>query len=278
MYLIPLLVLTSCSYFEKEENTDAIARIGEAFLTRTEAQSALPEEYTPADSALIVQKFIDEWATDQMLMKNARQNISEEKQRSLNLLIDRYKTELYSQAYLQELIKHNLDTIVSKDAIIEYFQVRKEEFVLNEDLVKFRYLFLDKNYAQLDEIKSMFEDGGTKNLKILDSLSLGFRSFSLDDTIWVKKSILLDRILPITPANEDQYIIPGKSWELEDSLGVYLVRFKDVLRRGEQAPLSYVNPTIKQILRNQRKLAYIKKIEKDLLNDAIESNRLKINP
>jgi hypothetical protein len=50
------------------------------------------------------------------------------------------------------------------------------------------------------------------------------------------------------------------------------------LRRGEQAPLSYVNPTIIQILRNQRKLAYIKKIEKDLLNDAIESNRFKINP
>jgi hypothetical protein len=137
---------------------------------------------------------------------------------------------------------------------------------------------LDKTYSRRGEIQKLFQSGDRKSLKTLDSLALGFRSYSLNDSIWVKKNILLDRILPMTAANEDQYIIPGKSWELEDSLGVYLVRFKDVMRRGERAPLSYVNPTIKQILRNQRKLAYIKKIEKDLLNDAIESNRFKINP
>ncbi|BAO54141.1 hypothetical protein [Nonlabens marinus] len=278
IYLLILGLLVSCSFFEKEVQVDAVAQIGDVYLTRAEIQSILPVEYTENDSILIVQKFIDEWATDQMLMANARQNISEEKQQNLDVLIQRYKTELYAQAYLQELIKQNLDTSVSKEAIQDYFKARKEEFVLNEDLVKFRYLWVDKTYSELDKVTNWFEKGDRKSLKILDSLSLGFRSYSLNDSIWVKKSILLDRILPITAANENEYIIPGRSWELEDSLGVYLVRFKDVLRRGEQAPLSYVNPTIKQILRNQRKLAYIKKIEKDLLNEAIESNRLKINP
>ncbi len=272
-----MAVTSSCSYFEKEEQPDAVASLGDAFLTKTEIESLLPADYTPSDSALIIQKYIDEWATDQMLMKNARQNISEDKQRSLDLLIDRYKTELYTQAYLQELIKQNLDTTVTVDAIKNYFQQRKEEFVLNEDLVKFRYVTFDKTYSQDDEVRKLFASGSRKDLRELDSLSLGFRGYSINDSIWLKKSQLLDRILPITAANEDRYIIPGKSWELEDSLGVYLVRFKAVLRRGEQAPLSYVNPTIRQILRNQRKLEYIKKIEKDLLNEAIESNKLKIN-
>ncbi len=278
VYIAILGLLVSCSFFEKEVQVDAVAQVGDAYLTRAELQSILPEEYTENDSILIVQKFIDEWAIDQMLMANARQNISEEKQQNLDVLIQRYKTELYAQAYLQDLIKQSLDTNIPKEAIQDYFKARKEEFVLNEDLVKFRYLMLDKTYSELDKVTGLFQKGDRKSLKILDSLSLGFRSYSLNDSIWVKKSILLDRILPITAANENEYIIPGRTWELEDSLGVYLVRFKDVLRRGEQAPLSYVNPTIKQILRNQRKLAYIKKIEKDLLNEAIESNRLKINP
>jgi hypothetical protein len=277
-YILPLLILSSCSYFDKEVEPGAVLQIGDAYLTRLELQSILPTEYTANDSLLIVQKYMDEWVTDQMLMTNARQNISEEKQRTLDLLIERYKTELYSQVYLQELIQQNLDTNISKEAIKNYFQKRKEEFVLNEDLVKFRYILLDKTYSQRSEIQKLFQNGDRKSLKILDSLALGFRSYSLNDSIWVTKNILLDRILPLTASNEDQYVIPGKSWELADSLGVYLVRFKDVLRRGEQAPLSYVNPTIIQILRNQRKLAYIKKIEKDLLNDAIESNRFKINP
>lgn len=280
-YLIPLLIVlmtTSCSYFEQEVRPDAVAQIGDSFLTRQEIKDLLPTDYTLNDSILIVQQFIDEWTTDQMLMNNALQNISDQKQASLDLLIKGYKTELYSQAYLQELIKQNLDTIIPNSQIQDYFKQHKEEFILNEDLVKFRYILLDQTYSQMENVNNMFQKGDRSSLKTLDSLSLGYRNYSLNDSIWIKKSILLDRISPITAANEFQYIIPGRSWKLEDSLGVYLVRFKDVLRRGEPAPISYINPTIRQILRNQRKLAYIKQIKKDLLNDAIESNRLKINP
>lgn len=278
MLLLTVLMTTSCSYFEQEVQPDAVAQIGDSFLTRQEIKDLLPADYTLNDSILIVQQFIDEWTTDQMLMKNALQNISEEKQASLDLLIKGYKTELYSQAYLQELIKQNLDTIIPNLQIQEYFKQHKEEFILNEDLVKFRYILLDQTYSQLENVNNLFQKGDRGSLKTLDSLSLGYRNYSLNDSIWIKKSILLDRITPITAANEFQYIIPGRSWKLEDSLGVYLVRFEDILRRGEPAPISYINPTIKQILRNQRKLAYIKQIKKDLLNDAIESNRLKINP
>ncbi|WP_231717779.1 hypothetical protein [Nonlabens sp. YIK11] len=272
------LTIISCSYFEKEQEVDAIAQIGDSYLLRSEIQNILPADYTSNDSVLIVQKYIDDWTTDQMLMKNALQNISEEKQDDLDLLISRYKTELYTQAYLQELIKQNLDTTVPTSETKDYFQQHRDEFILNEDLVKFRYLLVDQTYSELEKVNQLFQGGSTKNLKELEDMSLGFRNYSFNDSIWIKKSILLERLTPITAANEAQYLIPGRTWKLEDSLGVYLLHIKDILRRGEQAPLSYVNPTIKQILRNQRKLAYIKKIEKDLLNDAIQSNRLKINP
>jgi hypothetical protein len=270
--------LVSCSYFKQEEQPDAVATLGNAYLTSSEIASILPDGYTSADSTLIVQSYIDNWATAQMLMRNARQNISEELQEELDMLIDRYKTELYTQAYLQELVKTSLDTNISNAAINEYFQERKEEFMLNEDLVKFKYIQLDKSYSQMDYVQTLFQRADLESLKKLDSLSLGYRSYSLNDSIWVKKSTLLERINAITASNENQYVKPGRYWKLDDSLGVYLVRFKDVLRRGQQAPLSYVQPTIKQILRNQRKLAFIKSLEKELLNDAIENNRLKINP
>ncbi len=273
-----LASLTSCSYFQKEQPIDAVAQLGDHYLSRAEIAGLLPPDYSAADSALIVQKFIDTWVTNRMLMDNALQNIDGDKQASLNVLIDRYKTELYSQAYLQELIKQNLDTIIPHGEIQNYFDDHREEFILNEDLIKFRYIQVDPTYSQLDKVSKWFEKGGKKSLQQLDSLSLSYRSSLLNDSIWVKKNIVLERLSPINASNAAQYVIPGRSWRLEDSLGVYLVRFKDVLRRGEPAPISYVNPTIKQILRNQRKLEYIKKIEKDLLNDAVQSNRLKINP
>ncbi|AZQ45249.1 peptidyl-prolyl cis-trans isomerase [Nonlabens ponticola] len=272
------MTIVSCEFFTNQEQPDAVAQLGDAYLTRAEILSILPADYTTADSVLIVQKYIDDWTTDQMLLRNARKNITQDKQDDLQLLIKKYQMELYTQAYLQELVKANLDTTFSKSTIEQYFQERKEEFKLNEELVKFRYISLDASYPDVEEIYKLFKRNDLKSVKALDSLSLGYRNYSLNDDVWVNRGTVLERISPITAANAADYLKPGSNWKLEDSLGVYLVHVKDVLKRGEQAPLSYVQPTIKQILRNQRKLTYIKNLEKELLDDAIQNKRLKVNP
>ena len=64
--------------------------------------------------------------------------------------------------------------------------------------------------------------------------------------------------------------------QLEDSLGVYLVFVEDVKLRNEQAPLEYSLPNIKQILLNKRKLELIKKLEKDITQDAIKNEQFEI--
>ena len=45
---------------------------------------------------------------------------------------------------------------------------------------------------------------------------------------------------------------------------------KEVLKRNDIAPMSYITPTIKQIILQKRKLELLRKIEVDLLNDAIK--------
>ncbi len=41
-------------------------------------------------------------------------------------------------------------------------------------------------------------------------------------------------------------------------------------------PLSYIKPTIEQIILNKRKLELIKKLEKDITKDAIKNNDFEI--
>lgn len=64
--------------------------------------------------------------------------------------------------------------------------------------------------------------------------------------------------------------------QLEDSLGVYLISVENVKLRSEQAPLEYALPGIKQILLNKRKLELIKKLEKDITQDAIRNDKFEI--
>jgi hypothetical protein len=84
---------------------------------------------------------------------------------------------------------------------------------------------------------------------------------------------LFETIPFIDPTNERNYLIAGRNWKVEDSLGLYLIHFKDILQRGDRAPQEYVKPTIKQILLNRRKLEFKKNLEKDLLQDALSRKK-----
>lgn len=275
-YIAFLILLNSCEYFKQSQPVDAVVVVGDAYLTNEDIENLLPDHYTTEDSTIIVSGYINNWATERLLMQNARKNISLSQQEQLDKLIEKYRFELYSQAYKQELTKQNLDTLIKSVAIENYFNEHQKDFKLNEDLVQFRYVQLDPLYADVEMVNKLFKKGTVDALKKIDSLSLGFKSHFLNDSIWVQKKIVFNRVSAITPANEDQYIKDNKYWKLEDSVGVYLVRFNNVLRRGDNAPLSYVKPTIKQVLLNRRKLNYIKKLEKDLLDDAIKSKKFQI--
>jgi len=277
IYILLAASLASCQFFEKEAEPDAVVILGKHYLDKSDIIRILPADYTTADSTRIIDAYINKWATDYLLLDNARDNIGQDRQQELDELVENYRVELYAQEYLKDLTKQNLDTIISESQIKAFYESRKEDFKLNEDLVQFRYLQLDPLNTDLQKITKWFNKGDVPSLRKIDSLKLSYRNYFLNDSIWVKKSHLFDAMNVINPVNEKLYIKENKIWKLEDSLGVYLVRFNKVLKRGDRAPLSYVKPTVKQVLLNKSKLTYIKKLEKDLLNDAINSDKLKIN-
>jgi len=63
---------------------------------------------------------------------------------------------------------------------------------------------------------------------------------------------------------------------LKDSLGVYLGQVQEVLEVNDIAPLSYVKPSLEQILKIRRKQAFLKQIERDIIDEAIKNKALEI--
>jgi len=73
-----------------------------------------------------------------------------------------------------------------------------------------------------------------------------------------------------------EYLLKKSKYiQKEDSLGLYLVAVKDVLKRNDIAPKNYITPTIRQMILHKRKLELIRDIEKTLLNDAIQNKNFK---
>jgi len=275
--IIVLFVLFfSCDFFKKEEDRTPMARVNDAYLYKEDIEDIVPENSTKEDSALLVTNYINRWATQQLLVNGALVNLSEEKQKSFNKLVKQYKNDLFSKAYLEALVKRSIDTSVTTEEAQIFYEQNLDAFKLNEDLIKFRYININENRQDFDEITSKFKRFNAEDKKELDSISIQFKSYSLNDSIWIKVSQVIDKIPALTIENENQLLKKSNFIQLKDSLGVYLMQINDVLLRNSEAPLEYVKPTIDQIVINKRKLELIREIEKDITKDAIKNKQFEI--
>ena len=271
-----LLLLTGCQLFETSDPRDPVARVNDTYLYEEDIQALITEEYTPEDSALVVSNFINRWATQQLLIDRAKVNLPEDKLQEFEKLVENYRNELYSKAYTDAIICKELDTSVSREMAKQYYEENGENFKLNEVLVKLRYVNLAKNNSDFSKIKTLFQRFNKKDKEELFDMAIQFNSYSLNDSVWVKVRQVYNKIGPLTPGTNEGLLKKGNFLQLEDSLGVYLVSVEDVKLRGEQAPLDYSLPTVKQILLNKRKLELIKKLEKDITQDAVRNDQFEI--
>ena len=273
---IILSVFQSCDYFKSTEEEDAIARVNEVYLFKDDLKKALPENLSVEDSTIFANNFINQWATQQLLVQGAEVNLSDKKLEKFDRLVQQYKNDLYSKAYLEALVAKNLDTVVSFEAASTYYESNKEAFKLNENLIKFRYINVDPNRLDLEDVKKKFKRFNTQDKKELDSIAIQFRSFTLNDSVWIRLDQAINKIPVVTIENKDELLKKSNFIQLKDSLGLYLMQINDVLLRNSTAPLEYVKPTINQIVINKRKLELIKQLEKDIKKDAINNKQFEI--
>lgn len=269
-------VFASCSYFKPEEKPQAVARVGESYLFKSDLANLVSEGTSKEDSITIVRSFIDRWATQKLLIKAAEINIDKEKQEEFDKLIQQYKVDLYTKAYLEEIVKREVDTTVSNQEIKSYYEENKDNFRTNGSLVQLRYINLPKDHPKFDLIKNKFFDTKKGDKKFWDTYQLQFISSALNDSVWVEMNQIYRKLPFITPENRTEFIVQGKTIQHPDSLNVYLIKVRSVLDKNEVSPFEYVKSTIKELIINKRKLDLIKKFEKEITDDAIKNNKYEI--
>ena len=122
------------------------------------------------------------------------------------------------------------------------------------------------------EIISLFKSDEIKAAEALERQQLSFKMLQLNDSVWLE----LDQILLKLPFSKENLLKKSKFIQKQDSLGLYLVAIKEVLHRNDIAPLSYVMPTIKEMILHKRKIELIREIEKIIVKDATKKNNFKV--
>ncbi|BCY27154.1 hypothetical protein [Flavobacterium okayamense] len=271
-----LISFISCDYFKKPQEPEAIARVGENYLFKEDILNLVPKGTSKADSIAIVKAYIDRWATQNLLLNAAEVNLSDDKQEEFKQLINQYKTDLFTKAYLEELVIRKIDTIVTDEEINQYYEKNKQFFKNGSELVKLRYINLVKENPKFEKIKAKFTSFTEKDKKELNDLSIQFKSYAFNDSVWVDINQVYEKLPFINMDNKQQYVADGLNYQYPDSTTIWLVKVRQVLPKESPAPLQFIKPTIKQVIINNRKLELVKTIEKEITDDAIKDKKFEI--
>lgn len=207
-----------------------------------------------------------------MLLIKAEENNTQSANSEINKLVNDYKQALLINGYKERLIKQRLDTVIGESEIESYYKENSKNFRLNEELVKARYIYFAQDLIDRKEVTKLFKKGEIEDLEELEMRQLSFKAIMLNDSIWTS----LENVMLKTSFSREKLLKKTKFIQKEDSLGVYLVAVNDVLRRNDIAPISYIKPTIKQMILHQRKLQLIRDIEKIIVKDAIQNKSFQI--
>lgn len=268
------LFLFSCDYFKPSKAPKAIARVNKTYLYIKDIENLVPPETSKEDSIDIVNGYIEKWASQQLLIQTSEVNLNVEQKKIFEDLILQYRNDLYTKAYLEEFVQSKIDTVITENDLLDYYKSSKEYFKTSEVLVKLSYLNLPINHPKINVIRQKFNGKRNKgDAKFWEQYQLQFKSFAMNDSVWVEMNQIYRKLPFINPDNREQYIAKGKISEKKDSLDVYFLKVKDVLDKNQIAPYEYIKPTIKQVLLNKRKLEFIQKFENEMVQDAKNNNK-----
>ena len=272
-WILLLFGLSSCQYFSKSEDV-VLAVVNEKQLLLSDIQYLLDDFESELDSIDFVQNWIESWAKEQLMVQQAQNNLTTQLE-SVQKQIESYHNSLLIYHYQQALVSQKMDTNVYDSQIQEYYREHKKEFELKDHIVQMIYVKVDENAPKMSKLKQWYISDKENDQLMLEEYCYQFaEEFSLDDTTWVYFSDILNKV-PITTSNPEHYLSNNKFDVLIDSSRVYFVRFKKYKIKDSVSPLALERPRIRNIILNKRKLAFLKKVESELYQNALAKGQIK---
>lgn len=263
-----LMLLAGCDdYFQKSSKEVVVAECYGKYLYESDLKGIVPEGTSIMDSIQRVSTFIDSWIRRQVLVHQAENNLDKDKL-DLKKQVEEYRNSLIIYEYESQLINQKLDTVVSEDAIAEYYEQNKEDFQLRNTMVRVVYVIVDEECKQKDDFKKLLSDPDTLLLQNIDIQANYYAVKSyVDVDHWMRLDDLTE-IIPIEILNVESFLKKNKFVCFDMNEYTYMVRFVDYLLEESTSPLEMVRDNIKSVILAQRTQTMLEKMRTALYNKA----------
>lgn len=274
--LILIVLAASCSNGKNSSNRIPVAQVGKFVLYYDEMPRLIQSGINEADSAALIQNYVNKWAKRQLLLQKAEENLSPDLKLEIVQQLEEARSNLVIYQYQRQMILEKLDTILSETELESYYSENEKSFTLSSNIVKALFVKLPSETPDLEKIKGLVRSNSQSDLQELESYCFQFaEKFDDFNEEWVP----MDRIsveLRSDIENEENFLKRNTFFETSDSLSIYLVSIRDYRLRSSIAPFDYVKDDIKRIIWNNRRFEFLQSLENGIYNEALKENSFKI--
>lgn len=258
-----------------EFNKDAAARVGDNYLLTSEVTAMVPNGTNATDSLLITRNYINAWIRKQTVLQHAENNLPEDLTDYEKKLED-YRNSLLIYTYQKELVRQQLDTVVSEREISDYYEQNPVNFQLKENILLSDFVIANNETADQKMIKELINSDSLVDHQELEEYCKEIQAdYFLDEDEWVFFNDLI-KYIPIKTFNQEQFLANNRYVELSDSLNVYFMRIKDYKIKESISPLDFERENIRMIILNKRKSQLIEQMENEVFDQALKTNNIEI--
>jgi hypothetical protein len=273
--LILILGLLSCNLSEKHEGKTPVARVFDKYLYIEDLAGVVPKGMNQEDSIKTIKSYIDFWVKRQAMTKTAELNLAEG-QKDVAKELENYRMDLLIFRYKELFIKQNLDTIVTRKQIADFYQKHEDEFLLSQPAIQCNFVKITKNNPNIYLVKNLYRsnlENEQKQLKeFCEDHSAIYTNYNND---WVYfKDIIIQ--IPVRIDDQEQFLRTKNFVEAEDSAFYYFLNIRNFRLKNAISPLIFVEGNIQSMILKQRKQALINDIEVDIYNSMLDKNNIEI--
>lgn len=174
--------------------------------------------------------------------------------------------------YQREFLYQKLDTVVSRESMIKYYQDHPQDFELKQTVIQCTFLKLPKKERDIPNVKKWLASKNPKDRDKLHQIMLSKAQRTTRDSSWHYWDNIA-REFP-KPDIDPKDIQVNKLYEQQDENYVYLLYVYDKKDANATTPMELVEKTVKELIISQRREKLIQDLEKNLIEEALKSGKL----
>ena len=252
---------------------NVLATVQNKSLYLSELDGMLPEDASSEDSVKIINAYVERWIRKSLLMQEAERNIP--KDLNIDELVRDYRASLVQHTYEQMLVEQDLDSLITKRELNEFYERNKEQYQLDAPIIRCNFIKIPQDAPDLSTIRDLWQANKSEDQeKLLELCNKNANEYLLADSIWYKVDVIAKELPKGTISSNN--IGGRKAFTIQDNDFFYFFRLLELVNRKEIAPLSYIEDQAAKVILHRRKIKLLEEKKEELYEQ--KTNQIKVFP